>query len=358
MLLRLVERLQNQSIENIVVSLSKRETLASSFEAMGVPVAALGMGRKLSDARLVRDLGQVLERAKPQIIQTWMYHANLAVSCLQPFLGRRVPVIWNVRRGMDDYQERKLATRLVIRANRVLSRLPNRIVYCTNESRVQHESYGFNQSKSLVIGNGFDTSKYVPNAERRRLVRASFGIKDNEIVIGNVGRDDPSKGRAFLLAAMSQVVRRFPQARLLLVGRGMVAHNTDLQREIERHQLAANVTLVGEYAPSTDLYPAMDLLCLASTSEGFPNVVAEGMSCALPCVVTDVGNSRELLDGIGVIVPARDAQSLAFGLGKLCSEPEQVRQARGKRARERIVARYSMVYCADAYAALYSHLLG
>lgn len=357
MLLRLTEKLRERGVSNYVISLSKREPLAALFEAQGIPVCSLGLERSLSALRAPRQMLRFLNDVQPNVLQGWMYHANAALALIRPCLEKRLPLAWNIRRGMDDYAERKASTRLLIQSNRLMSTRPERIVYCTRESREQHERFGFEPRRGMVLGNGFDTDVFAPDDEKRRLIRERYGIAEDEILIGNIGRDDSAKGRDFLFEAFAALIKRFPRARLLLVGRGMSEANLELRQKLAARRLVARVILAGEISPISEMYPALDILCSSSVAEGFPNVVAEGMSAALPCVATDTGNSRELVEGVGVVVPPRSGLRLAQGLERLCGESEHARQARGRRARERVIARYSLSNVADAYVSLYESLV-
>jgi glycosyltransferase involved in cell wall biosynthesis len=209
----------------------------------------------------------------------------------------------------------------------------------------------------MVLENGFNTDVFAPHEEKRRLGRQRYGVSDDDILIGNIGRDDTAKGREFLFEAFSSLVERVPRARLLLVGRGMSDTNYELRRTLAARRIAARVILAGECSAISEVYPALDILCSSSVAEGFPNVVAEGMSSELPCVVTDTGSSKELVEGIGVVVPSRSASRLAQGLAQVCEESKDVREARGRRGRERIIARYSLSSIADAYVALYESMV-
>jgi glycosyltransferase involved in cell wall biosynthesis len=357
MLHRLTDQLQERGVLNYVISLSRQEPLADLFEGRGIPVYPLAMeswrGSLIAPHRMLRLLNDI----RPHVLQGWMYHANAALCLARPFLKKRTPLAWNIRRGMDDYRERKLSTRFFVQSNRLLSLSPDTIVYCTRESREQHEQFGFASRRGMVLGNGFNTDVFAPHEEKRRLGRERYGVLDDDILIGNIGRDDTAKGRSFLFEAFSSLIERFPRARLLLVGRGMSDTNHELRRALATRRIAARVILAGECASISEVYPALDILCSSSVAEGFPNVVAEGMSAGLPCVATDTGSSKELVEGVGVVVPSRSASQLAQGLAHLCEESTEAREARGRRGRERIIARYSLSSIADAYVALYENMV-
>jgi glycosyltransferase involved in cell wall biosynthesis len=353
MLLRLAEGLQSRGIDNVVVSLSSREPLAEAFEARGIRVYSLDMSTILRGLVALRTLKNLIKELAPDVVQGWMYHANLVAILIRPFARRSVPVLWNIRRGTDDVRERKFLTRAVIRANAWLSSRAERIVYCTRESRDQHEALGFSHRNGVVIGNGFDVERFTRSQEIRRVIRERYGVADTDILIGNIGRDDSAKGRAYLIEAFAEVMKRVPHARLMLVGRGMSETNPDLRRLLVSSGVAPRVILVGEYSPISELYSAMDILCSSSVTEGFPNVIGEGMCCEVPCVASDVGNVRTLLDGIGIVVPPRSAPRLAQALIALCEEDRAAWRDRGARARARIAELYSLSVVVGTYASLY-----
>jgi glycosyltransferase involved in cell wall biosynthesis len=356
MLLRLVVQLQQRGVQNVVISLSKREPLAYEFEKQGVPVHTLDIARGWQIGRGLRQLRSLITELSPDVVQGWMYHANLAVSVVAPFLRKKTPVVWNIRRGLDDYRERKFSTRTAVGLSGFLSSRADRIIYCTHESRTQHESFGFVSKQGLVIGNGFDTATFSPDAEMRSAIRTRLGVGEQDILIGNIGRNDSAKGRSFLFDAFAELLRRVPHARLLLVGRGMEESNRELRGRLVTSRIAARVILIGEYTPISNLYPAMDIFCSSSVAEGFPNVVAEAMASGVPCVATDTGNTKVLLQGTGIVVPTRSAQRLAEGLVAMCEQSAEQRRARGLLARERITTSYSLSRIADDYVSLYAEV--
>jgi glycosyltransferase involved in cell wall biosynthesis len=187
-------------------------------------------------------------------------------------------------------------------------------------------------------------------------VRERYGVLESDILIGNIGRDDIAKGRPYLIEAFVEVLKFVPNARLMLVGRGMSETNPEVRRLLVSSGVASRVILVGEYSPIVDLYSAMDIMCSSSLAEGFPNVIGEAMCCEVPCVATDVGNTRDLLDGIGILVPPRAATHLAHALVSMCEEGRDGWRARGVRARSRISEEYSLDSVTDHYASLYGEV--
>jgi glycosyltransferase involved in cell wall biosynthesis len=102
---------------------------------------------------------------------------------------------------------------------------------------------------------------------------------------------------------------------------------------------------------------AMDVLATSSAwGEAFPNVLGEAMACGVPCVATDVGDSREIVGDSGLVVPPRDSEALADGLKTVIRKTVQERQALGRAARQRVQARYSLDSVVAQYVDLYQTL--
>lgn len=182
MLLRLADQLQRRGVRNHVVSLGRREPFAEMFEEKGIEVFSLGMHRGLSFLRGLQALRKIIRTLNPDLLQGWMYHANFILSLLRPTLMPQPLIVWNIRRGLDDYSDRKFLTRAMIRMNARMSSGVSCVIYCTEESRVQHEEYGFDASASAVVGNGFDAQKFRPRPEARVVVRSKLSLGSDTIL--------------------------------------------------------------------------------------------------------------------------------------------------------------------------------
>jgi len=357
-LLRLSEHMGLFGVQSAVVNLGALTKLVSLFEEAGIPVSSLNLPASASGmASGVRRFKQIVEQEKPDIIQGWMYHANL-ITVLSRLVGERgLPVLWNIRRGLDDYAQRRLRTRCVIRGNAVLSSRVDGIIYCSSESRVQHEEFGFRSRYSVVFSNGFDTEKFRPRPEARKEFRKQYRISDDEIVVGNIGRFDVAKGHVFLVDAFSRVLATRPNVRLVLVGRGMDDENGEIVSMLDSLGCRERVLLLGEQSNVETIHPAFDVYCSSSISEGFPNALSEAMACGVECVTTDTGASRQLVEGIGRVVPARSAKLLADAVLATLNDNPQARRIAAERGRERIVSRYALCSVAQQYAELYKALV-
>lgn len=338
--------------ESAVLSLGGEGTWGPRLRSIDVPVACLHLRGPLPGPATLGRLRSVARDFGPDLIQGWMYHGNLAATVAGRMAPQRPAVAWNVRHSLYRLADEKFATRQVIRANRRLSAGTDAILYNSRRSREQHEAFGFAPARGRVIPNGFDTASLRPSPAIREDVRRSLGIPIDAPVVGHVARLHPMKDHSSFLVAASGVARRVPEVRFLLVGRN--AHlDHPVLRGLVPSELTANFVCLGERPDVSELMQAMDLLCSSSWSEAFPNVVGEAMAVGVPCVVTDVGDSGDIVGSTGGVVPARDPVALTRALLELLAMTAADRQALGRQARARIERHYGLAEVVRQYAEVY-----
>jgi glycosyltransferase involved in cell wall biosynthesis len=334
-----------------VVSLTDIGPVGQDLLRAGVAVHALGMrgpaGLPVGLWRLYRLIGA----ARPDVVQTWMYHADF-LGGLAGFARRR-PVFWGVR-ATHVGAEGVTATIWLRRACALLSRwLPKKIIFAAEASRRAHVGIGYDISKLVVIPNGFDAHALANAASRREAARAGLGIAPGTPVFGLVGRFNPVKGIDIFVEAAGRVARANPHTLFLMVGRGLEPANAQLMDWIGRAGIRDRTLLLGERADVPDCLAAMDMFCLSSRSEGFPNAVGEAMGVGLPCIVTDVGDAAMLVADTGIVVPAEDPNALAAGMTRLGALPVSQRLVLGAAAQRRIESQFSVDTARRRFTAAY-----
>lgn len=339
-----------------VVSLCDAGTFGARIEALGVPVHALGMRSGLPRPSALTRLYHVIRKIYPDVVQGWMYHGNLAASVATQMALKRPALAWNVRQSLYGLAGEKPLTRQVIRANRWFSCGTDAVLYNSRISREQHESFGFARARGQVIPNGFDLKHLGADAEIGLRVRREFGIPAEALVVGHVARFHPMKDHASFLRAAVRVADEMPATYFLMIGRGVSPDNPALVG-IVPSRLMERFCFPGERQDVSDLMRAMDVFCLSSNSEAFPNVLGEAMACGLPCVTTDVGDSADVVGDTGIVVPPRDDEGLARGVLTMLSKPSEERRALGRAARARIERCYALPGIVEQYAVLYEILV-
>lgn len=357
MLLKLLERLDHR-FRPEVISLSDMGEIGPRIVALGVPVVAMGMRRGIPDPRGIWRLYRRLRNSRPDVVQTWMYHADLLGGVATKMAGK-AKVVWSIRNGTLDANHSRLTTQLTVRAcARLSSLLPDRIVSCSATAWQIHEALGYDAKRMLVIPNGFDLERFRPDATARDVIRSALGIPAEALLVGMMGRFDPQKNHVGFVEASLEVHRRLPGVHFVLAGTGVDASNRDLVHAIDTRGLASVVHLLGVRQDMPQLMAALDVLASSAIyGEAFPNVIGEAMACGVPCVVTDVGDSAAIVGETGRVVNPGDVQGLSNALIELLSLSREARHALGAGARERIANNYEIGKVTTSYEALYAELL-
>jgi glycosyltransferase involved in cell wall biosynthesis len=352
-LLRLSSALLARGLRPAVVCLSRQTELLARFEEAGVETMVLDLGSPAGWRDGWQRFQQWRGRRRPDVIQGWMYHGNLAASLLS---RGRLPVSWSVRQTLNGNRD-SLRTRAVIRGSALLSRTARCIVYNSAAARHQHEERGFATDKGCVIHNGVDMTP--PSTDARDHARRLFNVAESAVVVGHVARLHPSKDHRSFLVAFSQLARAQPRAVAVLAGRGVDAATPELAVLIDRLGVREKVRLLGPRADIDALYAGFDVFCMSSSAmEGFPNVVAEAMAAGVPCVVTRVGDASQMVGDTGHVVSPGDPTAMAVALGDVVALDPIVRRQLGECARARVAREFTVEQMTDRFVALYERLVG
>ncbi|MDH4220896.1 MAG: glycosyltransferase, partial [Candidatus Aminicenantes bacterium] len=175
---------------------------------------------------------------------------------------------------------------------------------------------GFPERKLVVIHNGIETDRFFTDLEARARIRAQWGVREGEKLIGIVARFDPMKDHVTFIRAAALLSNQRPDVRFVCVGNGQEPYKSELYSLSHKLSLDDKLIWVGAREDMPSVYNALDIAVSSSYEEGFPNVIVEAMACGVPCVVTDVGDSAMIVGNEGVVVPPRDSDALLAGLSQ------------------------------------------
>jgi glycosyltransferase involved in cell wall biosynthesis len=338
----------------VVISLGSGDVFAPRLRELGVTVYELGMSRGRPDLFAPFKIAQILRDNQVDVVSTWMYHADL-LGGLGARLAR-VPVIWGIRNSTLSREHTSLATRSIAALNAVVSRwLPTWIVSCSVRAREIHERLGYASAKFRVIPNGVDVHKFRPDGVARDEVREELGLDRSVPLVGMIARFDPQKNHHGFLDAFARVAARIPTAHAVLVGGGTTDDNAELGRWIEESGLGGHVHLLGLRQDIARIAAALDVSVLSSTyGEAFPSVLAESMSCGVPCVATDVGDASLILGETGAIVAVGDMVQLADEVCRVLLASDTQKLCLAEAARLRIVENFGLPVMVERYESLLS----
>jgi glycosyltransferase involved in cell wall biosynthesis len=353
MLNKLLPRMRKDRFENIVITLKEKGELSEDFESQNIRVYNVGgMGGILRILALIRSL-KILREINPDIIQGWLAHGNFVAQIASIFLPYRLSTLWNIRYTALPKPETKNSTLIIIKLLSLLSSLPQKIIFNSKTGANDHCRMGYRRGKSCIIPNGFDTKSFSPSVKNRRSVRLELNIPEEAILIGLIGRFDPLKDHRCFLRAGEMLISNKREILFLLAGRDVDWQNRQLKQFIEKLGIGEKVFLLGERKDVPRITAAFDIAACSSVAEGFPNVIGEAMSCGIPCVVTDVGDSAWLVGDSGIVVPPRNHEALCEAWLKLIELGSEKRRVLGEKARKRIEDHFSIQMIVKKYEHLY-----
>lgn len=164
MLVKLLRAMDRSEFEPTVVTLVNDGALIELVRDMGIEVLSLDLRRGEVSPRALRRLVTILREARPDIVQSWMYHSNVAASLARPWLPRRTGIVWNIRQSLYDISKERFLTQAVIRSGRVLAPHADALVNNSRVSSAQHARIGYLNRRSLVIHNGFEVERLSPRS--------------------------------------------------------------------------------------------------------------------------------------------------------------------------------------------------
>jgi len=348
-LTRVVTRLDPRRHRSVVVSMTGPGALSPILSEAGIELFSLEMRRGVPDLRGLARFANVLRRIRPDIVQTWLYHADL-VGLVGRFATRACwRLFWNVR--CADMAGFPVLRRLLAWSSAV----PELVVVNSLAGLRFHQELGYAPRRWVHIPSGCDTAEFRFDDKGRRTLRAQLGISDQKIVIGLSARYDPMKDHNNFLDAAALLAARNSEVVFILVGSGTDRLNRSLADAVARRRLNEHVRLLGYRDDMAQVYSAFDIATLTSAyGEGSPNVLIEAMACGVSCAATDCGDAAELLGPNGRIVQRRDPEALAGAWEHLITIGRRGREALGQAARQRAVQLYDLSNLTAQYDALYS----
>jgi glycosyltransferase involved in cell wall biosynthesis len=336
-LLELVRRMSPARVESTVAVMYSGGALLGELERCdGVGCVSLGKRSRWDLARVASRLRTVAREVRPHVVHGYLDAGNL----MGLLVGRtlRVPVVFGVRASLTVASEYDAFTSFAAAAARRSGRLADLVISNSEAARRTHLAAGVPDARIAVVPNGIDAERFRPDRGARAAARIRWCVPQDALVVGNVARFDPIKDHATFVRAAARVAERVPPARFVCAGGG-----EDSARDRVRG-LAAELGVADRFiwqpeGPSdASLYAGFDVHVSSSSSEGFSNAVAEAMSCAVPCVATDVGDSAAIIGETGLVVPPGDPEAMGDAIAALVTSPALA--ALRPAARARIQARY------------------
>ena len=342
-LFEIVTRLDPAHWEVRVYSLGPETELSQKLQAAGIQTVCLG-ARRAYQIDVLFNLVRQLREFRPEILQTFLFHANIVGRLAGWWAG--VPVILS---GLRVAEQGK-------RWHLWLDRWTNRLVtlnVCVSEGVRQFaiSAGGLTEAKLRVIPNGVDAERF---ATAVPVDLTPFGIPAGAWTLVTVGRLTPQKGHDELLGAMAPLLLEDPQMHLLIVGEGPERETLDWLAD--SFGVSGQVHLPGFQADIPAILKSCQAFALPSRWEGMPNALLEALAAGLPCIATDVEGVRELLGGgdIGIVIPPGDELALRRAVEQV---RHQIWGIAPKKTLDAVLNRHSWQAIFQEYESLFTECL-
>lgn len=350
MLLVDLMRLRIPGYRYAIVCLIRGGPLEQEFERLGIPVVIFGRKGKF-DLGLVFRVASWLKREHAAVVHTHLFTADTYGRLAARLAG--VPAVFSTVHNIVNPWKGK-GRKLI---DRLFARLSTAVVGCSEEvTQTLATRDGIPQHKLISIPNGIDLQKF--SSFSGAGVRTEFGLPEDRLLIGIVGRLHEQKAHADLFHALAQL----PQVRdgtlnCLVVGTGDL--QDALKQQVRDLGLQNCVIFTGMRTDVPRLVAAMDVFVMSSHWEGLPIALLEAMASSKAVLCTRVGGIPDVVVDAdnGLLVDARDVPQFARRLDELLQNAP-MRARLGQRARETVIARFDVSRTAAAYNRLHQQALG
>jgi glycosyltransferase involved in cell wall biosynthesis len=342
----------NKDFDFTIISFKKIGNVGEALKKNGINIISLELRNVFDIFFKLILLYKIIKKLKPDFVHTWMYHADFFGGIVSRLAGVKI-VYWNIR-NTELIKGTAFSTRIIGYINSLFSYIiPTKIILVSESSKKYHSKLLYSKNKMLVIPNGYDINKYKLDKAKRKNIRRELIISDESLIVGSIARFNEYKDHTSFINAGLKLLENNDKVYFVLIGRDVTLKNKKLSQLIENSKFRNNFYFLGEKNNIIDYYSAFDIFCLHSVSEGFPNVLAEAMAFGLPCVSTDVGDSKILVSNTQLLVPPMDHIKLSHALKRICMMSENERKIIGQYNQKIISSNYSTDILFGSYAKLY-----
>ena len=348
MLYKLLKYSDKNKYDFQVISMMNEGVMGERIKSLGIPVYTLNMRRGIPSFKCIFKALRICKNV--DIIQTWMYHADLFGFIIAKILKKKL--ICGIHHSNLEKDKNKRSTLIIAKINAFLSKWANIIISCSVVAKENHIKYGYYSKNIKVIPNGFELEKFYYITNAKDILIKEFPIIKNKIIFSLVARYEILKDHKTCLEAMKIIKEKFGEKFILLLcGTDINNKNIELNNLIKKNNLEKQVLLLDRRDDIPVIMSATDIYISSSSGEGFPNVIGEAMACETPCVVTNVGDSSYIIGDTGRLVEREEPQKLANEIIDFIKTREYVKNR--KKCRERILNNFEINKIVKEYMDLY-----
>jgi glycosyltransferase involved in cell wall biosynthesis len=295
------------------------------------------------------------------------YCRKISADILYCFIGHepayltklltKTKTVIRISNGGINFSQNNPKSKFLLHLGRFFSIWTDLIVSNSLAGQRFYESFGYNPAKMVIVHNGFDVSRFRPDADLRLQCRSEWNISDQMFLFGYVARFHPEKGHKFFLESAVGLSNASKDWKVVFAGGGSPEFKLELQNVANQLGLNEHCIWMDDSMDMPMLYNGLDACVLASPAEGFPNVIGEAMCVGIPCIATRVGEVSELLGSDEFIVEYGDATGLSAKLQYVAQSPSESLKRIGEQNRNRMLEKFSVQRCGENYLHLFNALI-
>ena len=342
----------------LVITLRPAGALVEELERKRISIHCLSAK---SPFRVLWRLLSCLRKNNVEILHSFLLTAN-AYALLARLLMPRLRVVTGVRDAIEDRRiwetslRERLRTRMLLSVVGALRHFA--VAQIANSRTAVRIAHRHGDPKLQVILNGVDVTRWAPAVSARHRLRQQYNIPAATRVVATVANCSAYKDYPTLIRAAARVLYVHSDVVFLAFGNTATAEGEKARALVHQLGIHRRFLFAGLLRDLQLFLPGADVFCLASAVEAFPNATSEAMSCGVPPVVTDVGDSAMIVGDTGIVVPPHSFEKLAEAIGRLLDFGETERRQLGSMARDRIVLQFSIEKMVKSHEALYCRVLG
>jgi glycosyltransferase involved in cell wall biosynthesis len=359
-LVNLVSSTSRETVNHVVCTIGEPVFFAPDIRENGYKVIELKIFNKHPFFQTASKFRRIIREEKPDIIQSWLYDANISARLAVSFLGK-VPIITSLQ--LADYEPE--AARIgnwnphKVRGLKMIDKLTSLMtkpyfVPCSEFVKKSYQQYfGMDERRTQVIYNSVNAVSLSAPANAAENLRQEFALPANAFIYLNVGRLDPQKNHKVLLKAFQKVSEEIPNAFLLLAGVGFL--DGELKKLAEDLQIKGKTLFLGRRNDIGALLELADAFVFPSFFEGLPVALVEAMFKALPCISSRIEVFKEVVtDGeTGLLINPESVDELKDAMIKLYKD-EDLRNSLGANAFEQAQTKFNAAVTARQWEDFYS----
>lgn len=280
----------------------------------------------------------IINKFNPSVIYSFLPDLNVISVVCKTLSIKNPKLFWGIRAGTNEMKKYSRLSNFVFFLQKLFSRKISLAVFNSYQGQSDYLKEGFNFKKSIVISNGMNSDRFIPDADKRAEFRKIYNIGENDVAIGIVSRFEYIKGMDIFVSAAKKLLQKYENLYFFSIGHGD-PKIIEFCKEAVQTYLDSRFFFLGKISTPESVMCGWDIYCSTSRGEGFSNSIAEAMLCGLPVVVSDVGDSSRIVNDIGLVFKAENVEvfceKIEFFLDK------QKREESGTLARKHVMENYS-----------------